>query len=170
MSTGPTNLYDLKAQCLNAVVSYFAEMNVTLPAVQYVSSGVQPTGASDELVVTARIDPGTPTRSQAQQAVKHLIAFDVAQLTIWLIRSIQVVGGEGYEITAGVMNPAAMESANAQLIDTDMYLVRKALRIAQATGQLGVDSGSPIGLGPTQPLNSSGGMGGCRTDFSFELI
>lgn len=168
--SGPTKLYDLKVQVLAAVVNYFAAQDVELPSVQYVATGATPAGGGEELAVTGTIEPGTPGRTGAGILESHGIFYNSAAITVWLLRALAVPSAEGFALTRQVLNPASYEPTNAQTVDTDLYLVRKALVIAHAAGDIGVDSTTPMFLGPGRPLQPDGALGGSTTAITVELV
>lgn len=173
MSVGgpnPTKLYDLAKELLEACTVVYAENDLEPPPLRYVCATSNPVPISDSLVVSySRLFHGMPAKPDQPYPSRGLMVPRSASFGIWIFRSLEdTLWGEG-QVELSLVDLGSVDR-DAKLMMTDAYLLPKGIVAAHAAGQLGVDSGQPVGMGDVLPLPASGGVGGLRLEISFELV
>lgn len=166
----PAKLYDLARELLDACTNVYYENDLEPPPLRYVAGVSNPVPISDSLVVTySRLYHGTPARPDQQYPARGLFVPRAASFGIWCFRALQdTLWGQG-QVELSLVDMDGVD-ADARLMMTDAYLLPKGIVAAHAAGQIGVDSGDPVGMGDVLPLPAAGAVGGCRLEISYELV
>lgn len=167
MSTGPTNLYDLAAELLAAIVVGYGQQGIESPAVAYVNgAGATPLGICETLVVGwTRVNYGVAGGPNFDALpVRQQLRSRTADLSVWMFRCMTPIGS-GQE--AGQLNTADLE-ADAKRIMTDAYLLPKVIAAAHEAGSFG-DYCSGLSIQACLPIEPLGGVSGTMVDLTAEL-
>ena len=172
MSTGPTNLFDLATDVLDAALTAWPSAGLVAPSVAYVYGGASPVAMCDSVVVTyTRIFHGMPARADAPYPSKAMAAPRSVTLCVWCFRCLtDTLYGEGVQVSDSATVSVVNATADASTLMTDAYILPRAIVAAHAAGQIGHDYAGVLGIGDVVPLAASGGVGGCRFELSLELM
>ena len=166
----PLKLYDLSKEILEACTAVYYENDLEPPPQRYVAAVSNPVPISDSLVVAySRMFHGMPAKPDQPYASRGLMTPRSASFGIWVFRSLSdTLWGEG-QVQLDLVDLDGVDE-DSKVMMTDAYLLSKGIVAAHAAGQLGVDSGQPVGLGDVLPLPAAGGVGGMRFEISFEMV
>lgn len=165
-----TAVYDLAARVLSVIEAGYAAAGVPIQETRYLSQG-KPIAGCDSLVVTwGDVSPGPPAPTPGETQIVNPISASYslirhAALHVWSFRCLTATPQSAADMT-NVNTPA--EAVDARVVMTDGYLIPKLLAAAKFAGSFG-DYATEVSLGPCQPMEANGMIGGCFMEVRIAL-
>lgn len=162
----PQVFFNVATNLLAAIVAYYANAGVDAPANQYVA-WPQAIPACESLVVVAgRVFVGTPGSGDSSGERMKAATRRAGDLTVIIWRCAPVPQGEGDEL---LVTDLEAEQDYAMTMMTDEVCLMRAVQQAVPAG-IFADFSKPVTVGPVQPINKQGGIGGMSMAITVEVM
>jgi hypothetical protein len=161
----PTVFYDIAANLLAAIVTYYNANGLALPETQYVAMPPVVPYCDSLVVVAGPVYVATPgaTGSVEPMMVSTRRAGD---LEVYLYRCAPSLEGEGEELL--ILDVDALDDY-ARTVMTDQVALHRAVSQGHGAG-LFQNYSKKMMLGPVTPLPIQGGLGGCSMAVTVEVM